>query len=261
MTVRGAIVDVDGTLVRGEQVVPGARAGVEALREAGCAVLFVSNNPITHHEAYRERLLELGFSVAPGEMVTSGTVTAEVLAADHPHDPVFVVGEPGLERQLESMGLALTDEPTDARVLVASIDRSFSYDTLVRAMQALRDGAVFVGTDPDMTIPTEDGEVPGSGAIIHAIEGVAGRTVDRVMGKPSMSTIDVIRDRLGVPLEATLVIGDRLDTDIAMGSRVGMTTVLVKTGVTTDSALAASTVEPDHVIDSIEEIGAILDDG
>ena len=260
MTYRGAIVDVDGTLVRGEQVVPGARAGIEALREAGCDVLFVSNNPTSHHEAYRERLIALGFTVAADEMVTSGTVTAEVLATDHPADPVFVVGEPGLKRQLESVGITLTDEPTDARVLVASIDRSFSYDTLVRAMQALRGGAVFVGTDPDMTIPTEDGEVPGSGAMIHAIEGVTGRTVDRMMGKPSTATIDVIRGRLGVPLESTLVIGDRLDTDIAMGARVGMTTVLVRSGVTTDSELEASTIEPDYVVDSLEEIGSILDE-
>ncbi len=258
MNHEGVVLDVDGTLIRGSEPIPGAVDAVARLREAGLRPAFVSNNPIQARETYAERLAGHGFSLDPAELITAGTITADYLAREHGSHSLFVVGADGLRKQLRQAGLELTDDHEHADVLVASIDRGFTYDDLTRAMWALSDPEVrFVGTDPDRTIPTEDRQVPGSGAIINAIVGVA-REPDAMMGKPAPSAVETVERTLGVPAEDCLIVGDRLDTDIAMGDRTGMTTVLVRTGVTDERALAESGIEPDHVLDSIAGIDSLL---
>lgn len=255
----GVVLDVDGTLIRGSRPVPGAIGAVDRLREAGLSPVFVSNNPIRTREAYADRLSRHGFSLDPAELVTAGTITAEYLAREHESHTLYVVGETGLEDQLRDVGLETADEYERADVLVASIDREFSYDDLTHAMWALLDPDVrFVGTDPDRTIPTEEHEVPGSGAIINAIAGVAGREPDAMMGKPAPSAVETIERTLEIAPENCLIVGDRLDTDIAMGERAGMTTVLVRTGVTDERTLEKSAIEPDYVLDSIAGIDSLL---
>lgn len=258
MAPEGVVLDVDGTLIRGSEPIAGAIEAVEAIRERGLPVAFVSNNPIRTREAYTERLVGHGFSLDPEELITAGTITAEYLAREHAADELYVIGEEGLEAQLGEAGLSLTAEYDRADALIASIDREFSYDDLTHALWALADGTLFIGTDPDRTIPTETREVPGSGAIINAVAGVAGREPDAIMGKPSASAVEAIERTLGVEAGNCLVVGDRLDTDIAMGERAGMTTVLVRTGVTDERALADSEIEPDHVLGSIAEVGSLL---
>ncbi|MDL5360715.1 HAD-IIA family hydrolase [Halalkalicoccus sp. NIPERK01] len=255
----GVVLDVDGTLIRGSEPIPGAVEAVARLREAGLSPAFVSNNPIRTREAYADRLARHGFVLDPAELITAGTITAEVLAREHAAHTLYVIGEDGLEEQLTEAGLETTADYARADVLVASIDRDFSYEALTHALWALSNPEVrFVGTDPDRTIPTEDREVPGSGAIINAIAGVAGRDPDAIMGKPAPSAVESIERTLGVRAEDCLIVGDRLDTDIAMGERAGMTTALVRTGVTDARTLAASEVEPDHVLGSIAEIDSLL---
>lgn len=259
MDVRGALVDLDGTVYRGTELLPSAHEGIETLRTAGVDVLFVSNNPAKSAEAFAERLVAMGVDVEAGRVVSSATLTTAYLAREHSGDEIFVVGSPGLRTQLHEGGLTLTDDPESCDVLVASYDREFDYDRLTAALRALESGAVFVGTDPDRTIPTAAGRaVPGSGAIINAIAGVAGRGPDVIVGKPSREAAEAALDRLDVPPAECLVVGDRLDTDILLGERRGMTTVLVLTGVTDRATLAASDVEPDYVIDSLGDIGSVL---
>lgn len=255
----GVVLDVDGTLIRGSEPIPGAVDAVERLREAGLAPAFVSNNPIQTRQAYADRLAGYGFSLDRSELITAGSVTAEVLAREHGAERLYVVGEDGLEEQLRAADLELVEDHAEADVLVASIDREFSYDELTTALWALSDPEVrFVGTDPDRTIPTEDREVPGSGAIINAIAGVTGREPDAMMGKPAPSAVETIERTLELSAEDCLIVGDRLDTDIAMGERAGMTTVLVRTGVTDERALAESELEPDHVLDSVADVDSVL---
>lgn len=255
----GAVLDVDGTLVRGNRPIPGAIDAVDRLRGAGRSPVFVSNNPIQTREAYCARLRSHGFSLDSEELITAGTITAAFLAREHDSHTLYVVGEDGLVEQLREAGLDTTDDHERADVLVASIDRGFAYDDLTRALWALSDPEVrFIGTDPDRTIPTEDREVPGSGAIINAIAGVAGREPEAMMGKPAPSAVETIERTLGITSEDCLIVGDRLDTDIAMGERAGMTTVLVRTGVTDERALSESEIDPDYVLDSIAEIDSLL---
>jgi 4-nitrophenyl phosphatase len=259
MTYRGAVIDVDGTVMRGSEPIPDASEGLVALEDAEIRRLFVSNNPVKAPGEYVGRFERAGLSVSADEVVTAGTVASAYLAERYAESRIFLVGDAGLAAQFEDAGLRLTDNPDAAEVVVASVDREFEYGDLRDALWALSDRSVpFVGTDPDMTIPTETREVPGSGAIIHAVAGVAGRRPDAVLGKPSAPARQMILDRLGVPADECLVVGDRLDTDIALGARAGMTTVLVRTGVTTDADVADADVRPDYVLDSIAEIGDVL---
>jgi 4-nitrophenyl phosphatase len=254
----GVILDVDGTVVRGDEPIPGARAGLDWIDESGLRRLFVSNNPTKAPEAYEPRFARAGFDVSADEVVTAATVTSTYLAAEHDGDRHYVVGEDGLREILRTTGVDLVDDPAAASVLVASIDREFDYDDLRVAMEVLRnDSVAFVGTDPDMVIPAAEGDVPGSGAVIHAIAGVAGRDPDIVLGKPSHPARELVQSRLGLPPEECLVVGDRLDTDIAMGATAGMTTALVTTGVSDAANRSSSKIEPDYVVDSLAELAGI----
>ncbi|WP_117591475.1 HAD-IIA family hydrolase [Haloprofundus halophilus] len=261
MEFRGAVLDVDGTVLRGNERIPGATSGLDALRRAGVDRVFFSNNPTKAPPAYAERFARAGVDVGPDEVLTSGTATTAYLEAEHANDSLFVVGETGLTDQFEDAGLTVTADPTAADAVVVSIDRGFHYDDLVAAMVALEDESVpFLSTDPDMTIPAVDRDLPGSGAMTHAVAGVVGRSPDATLGKPSAHARRLALDRLGHDAERCLVVGDRLDTDIALGASAGMTTVLVKTGIADDRALAESAVEPDYVLDSFADIERVVGD-
>ncbi|MFB6303808.1 MAG: HAD-IIA family hydrolase [Haloferacaceae archaeon] len=262
MSIRGAVLDVDGTVVRGDEPLPGAREGLAALDDAGVSRLFVSNNPTKPPAAYSDRLRTAGFDVEPREVVTSGTTTVAYLRDHHPDDRLFLVGERGLRSQLEAAGLSVTDDPAAADVVVASIDREFTYDRLREALRAVADRDVaLVGTDPDAVIPAADTDLPGSGAIVRAVAAVAERDPDAVLGKPSPTARRIVRERLDLPPESCLVVGDRLDTDVALGERAGMRTALVLTGVTDESDLADADVTPDHVFDTLADVADLLPDG
>ena len=254
----GVAIDVDGTIRRGERLIPGAADGVRAIDAAGCSRVLVSNNPTGTPADYGERLTELGVPVEADAVITAGTVTATVLADRHPDAAALVVGHERLSEMIESAGVRVTSDPAAADLVVGSIDFAFDYDTLARAQRPLNRGVPFYGTDPDPTIPTDDGGAPGSGAILAAMEAVAGRPPDEIFGKPSPLVGDRITSRLGVPADSILVVGDRLETDVALGDACGMDTALVLTGSTTNEALEASTIESTYVLDSLGDVGRVL---
>lgn len=265
MSYRGVVVDLDGTVYRHRtavdvEPVPGAREAVRRLRERGVELLFFSNNPVESSEGYVDRLGELGIEVTADEVRSAASVTAEYLADTHPDDEIFFVGSTGLRETLEARDLTLTDGYDDPDVVLASYSREFDYETMTEAMWALEGGAPFLGTDPDVTIPVAGGRtVPGTGAILNAIAGVAGREPDRIMGKPSETAARAAVEALGVPPEECLVVGDRPDTDLALGERVGMDTALVLTGVTTREDVDSVDPTPDHVVDSLAGVPDLLD--
>jgi 4-nitrophenyl phosphatase len=259
MTYRGVVLDVDGTVVRGDTPIPGALDALETFDDAGLRRLFLSNNPTKAPPAYVDRFERAGFAVDADEVMTSGTVTVRYLREQHADDALFLVAESGFHEQVADADLTVVEDPDDAEAVVVSIDRSFTYDRLTAALHALDGDVPFIGTDPDVTIPTDAGLIPGSGAIIRAVAGVVERDPDRVLGKPDEYAQRLALDYLGVPAEECLVVGDRLNTDIALGERAGMTTVLVRTGVTDEQTLNASDVRPDYVLDSIADIGQVLD--
>lgn len=258
MCFQGAIVDLDGTVYRGGRLVDGAKDGVQYLRDRGMRILFLTNKPIHRRRAYLQKLDSLGIQASRDDVVTSASTTAEYLAATQPDSPAFVIGEDPLVDELERAGLRVTGDPDEAKVLVASLDRQFDYRKLSHALDALDDETDFIATNPDRTCPVEDGEIPDTAGMIGAIEGVTGRPTDRVIGKPSPITVETATSRIGVDPSQCLMIGDRVETDIAMGERAGMTTVLVLSGVTDRKAVQTAEYDPDYVIESLGDIRKII---
>jgi HAD superfamily hydrolase (TIGR01450 family) len=256
----GAIVDLDGTVYRGDRLLSGAKAGVESLRGAGLERLFFSNNPVRDSNSYAQRLTDLGIPTEPHEACSAGVATTEYLAEHHADDTVLCIGDDGLRSQLSDRDIQLTNTPADAEVLLASWTDEFAYEDMQTALDTIGDDVPFLGTDPDRTFPGPEGRpVPGSGAIIGAVSAVVGREPDRVLGKPSGVALDIALDRLGTDPQSTLVVGDRLETDLAMGERAGMTTVLVETGIADASDVTDSDIDPDYIIDSLGDIDTVLD--
>lgn len=252
------ILDVDGTVVRGGELVPDVIDGLLALEDAGVDRLLFSNNPTRGADHYGATLEPHGIDVDPASVLTSATVTAEYLASTHPNEAVFLVGSDRLAAILAEAGVDLTDDPEAADVVLGSYDTDFSYGTLWESLRALADDVPFYGTDPDATIPIDDGQIPGSGAILAAMEAVAGREPDAILGKPSAVAATAATDRLETAPERTLVVGDRLNTDVALGARAGMETALVLTGVTERADLDDAPVRPDHVLESLADVGTLL---
>lgn len=254
--VRGVIFDLDGTIYRGGEPIPGARETVESLRGAGIRCVFASNNPTATAADYAGRLTGMGIPVDASEVLTSGGVAAQWLLRTHPGTPVFVVGEESLIRELEKAGVRVTASG-DAGVVLAAFDRTFSYEKWNTAFQALRRGAVFAATNPDTTCPVENGGlIPDCGGITAALEATSGRRVDTVIGKPSRIMADAALERLGLGAGDVLLIGDRVETDIALGRAAGIRTVLVLTGISGPDAAdggAATAVLP-----SVRELPALL---
>lgn len=221
--------DLDGTVVRGDAAIPGAPQAIQRLREQSCLVRFVTNNSSKTPQASAERLRRAGFEVKTSEMYTSAMAAARVLSgACH---RALVVGEEGLVLALESVGIQVTEE--DPQAVVVGIDRSFTYEKLSRAMRPLLDpGVRFLATNCDLTYPIENGGlIPGAGAIVAALSACSGREPE-VLGKPNPLLLHMAMEDAGVLPTQTLVIGDRLETDIEAGRAAGCATLLVLSGVT-----------------------------
>ena len=250
---RGWLVDLDGTVYRGEALIPGADAAIAELRRAGRRVAFLSNKPLATRADYAAKLTRLGIPTSANDVVNSSLVLARHLARLDAGAPVFVIGEPPLVAELRAHGFEVR---TDARVrwVAIAFDRTFDYAKLCTALQAVRGGARLIATNPDRTCPTEDGEIPDCAGMIAAVEAVTGQAVEVVVGKPSPIILEVALKRLGVAPADCVIVGDRIETDIVMGKRGGLATVLVLTGITRARDPRIAETSPDLVLGSIREI-------
>jgi phosphoglycolate/pyridoxal phosphate phosphatase family enzyme len=251
---RGFLFDLDGTVYLGERLLADAHEAIAALRAEERRVCFLSNKPIQSRADYAAKLTRLGVPAGLDEVINSSYVLAQYLAREAPGARCFVIGEPPLIEELRAVGLAPVD---DARVdyVVVAFDRTFDYRKLDVALQAVkRHGARLVGTNPDRTCPVEEGEIPDAAGMIGAVEGVTGRRVDPIVGKPSPIMLRVALDRLGLPASECAIVGDRLETDIAMGRAAGLGTILVLTGITRRDDPEIARWRPDHVVGSLAEL-------
>ncbi|MGH7277097.1 MAG: HAD-IIA family hydrolase, partial [Candidatus Rokuibacteriota bacterium] len=250
---RGWLLDLDGTVYRGERLIPGADATIAALRRAGRRVAFLSNKPLQTRADYAAKLTRLGVPARPDDVINSSLVLARHLATLDPGAPVFVIGEPPLVRELAAHGFEVRD---DARVrwVVIAFDRTFDYGKLNTALQAARGGARLIATNPDRTCPTEDGEIPDCAGMTAAVEAVTGQSVEAIVGKPSPIILEVALQTLGVAAADCAIVGDRIETDIVMGKRLGLGTVLVLTGITRPDDPRIAEIAPDAVLPSIREL-------
>jgi 4-nitrophenyl phosphatase len=254
--IQGVVMDMDGVVWRGDELLPGAAALFDLLKRRGLPFAAATNNSAKSPADYVSKLARLGIGgISEDQILTSGRVTISYLTRHYPPGtPVYVVGGDGLKQMAARAGYDLSDA---GRVVIVGIDFDVTYSKLKRAAQLIRGGAEFIGTNGDKTFPMADGLVPGAGSIIAAVQTACGRD-PVMMGKPNRPMFDAALTLLGTPAESTLMIGDRLDTDIDGAKAAGLRTALVLTGVTTRAELEASASPPDAVYHDLTELIADL---
>ena len=250
---RGWLFDLDGTIYLGDALIPAADRVIAALRGDGRRVAFLSNKPLQTREDYARKLTGLGIPATAADVINSSLVLARHLAALDPGAPIFVIGEPPLIAELRAHGFEVRGDHR-VRWVVIAFDRTFNYAKLHVALQAVRGGARLIATNPDRTCPTAEGEIPDCAGMMAAVEAVTGESVEIVVGKPSPIILETALARLGVGAGDCVIVGDRLETDIVMGKRHGLTTVLVLSGVTRAGDPRIAEVGPDAVLPSVREL-------
>jgi arabinose operon protein AraL len=250
---RGWLLDLDGTVYRGDRLIQGADEAIRALRDDGRRVAFLSNKPLQTRAEYALKLTRLGIPAGPDDVINSSLVLARHLRGLDPGAPVYVIGEPPMLGEMRAHGFEVRED-AHVRWVVIAFDRTFSYAKLDTALQAVRAGARLIATNPDRTCPVEGGEIPDCAGMIAAVEAVTGKTVEAIVGKPSPIILEVALAALGVPAREAVIVGDRIETDVTMGKRLGLATILVLSGVTRSDDPRIAAVAPDHVLRSIEEL-------
>ena len=240
--------DLDGVLYRGSEAVPEAIATLEYLRDSGTRLAFVTNNSARTPEAVAARLVAMGIEARSDEVETSALTTADVLEARGVRR-AFVVGEEGITQALAAKGIAVAGpDPEAVDVVVVGWDRGADYAKLKTASLLVERGAALMATNPDASFPSSDGDWPGAGALLAAIETTTGVRAE-VVGKPHPPLLLAALDRAGGG--RPLVIGDRLDTDIAGADRLGWDSLLVFSGVTRAEDLMDAPVAPTFVGETV----------
>ena len=253
------IFDQDGTIYLGGRVFPAAVEFINYLRKSGKHVLFFTNNASHSPKFYLEKLTRLGFSPKKDEILTAGDVTVQFLLRRREGKSVYLVGTPELEEQFRDSGVRLVDETAEsADIVVTSFDTTLTYKKLEAACRFIREGAEYICTHPDFNCPTETGFIPDSGAIAALVTASTG-VKPTYLGKPYAPTIDMISEVSGIERENMCIFGDRLYTDIVLGKKHGVTSVLVLSGETTlaDVEAAELSDRPDFVYD---DLGAVMND-
>ena len=256
---RFLIIDMDGVLWRGNTPMPHLPEFFATLRRRKIGFVLATNNASKSAAEYVARLDGFGVKVKPAEILNSPQATALYLAASAPNARVFCLGEPGLSAELREQKLHVLDGYDEtATHVVVGIDRFLTYQKLCDAALLIRKGAIFIGTNPDATFPSERGIVPGNGATLAALE-VATGVKPIIIGKPQTAMMTLSMARMKAAPANTAVLGDRLDTDILAGINAKLHTILVMSGVTDEAELAASPIQPDYVFADIAELAKRLD--
>ncbi len=256
------IFDMDGTIYLGDRVFDFAVRFLKHLRASRRKVLFFTNNASHTDDFYLGKLTRLGFEPAKDEIMTSGDVTIEFLKRHRAGKKVYLVGTDELNAEFHHRGVELVDETAKkCDIVVTSFDTSLTYEKLNAACRFVRNGAEYLSTHPDFNCPTEDGFIPDSGAIAAFVTASTGKT-PTYFGKPYRETVEMIEETFGVSKKEMCIFGDRLYTDIALGKKHGVCSVLVLTGETTQADVAAANDadKPDYVFPSLAEVDALLEE-
>jgi phosphoglycolate/pyridoxal phosphate phosphatase family enzyme len=255
----GFVFDLDGTIYLGDELIPGAAQVVKRLRRLGKKVAFLSNKAIATREDYADKLNRLGIPCSVEDVVNSSLVLARYLRRHHPGARVFPIAEKPLVEELQRHGLEICEDPERIQVVVVSWDRSFDYRKLNIAYSAALRGAVLVGTNPDRTCPMSGYRLPDAACMIAAVEACTERKVDPIVGKPSPIMLKEVLDLLGLQAGQCVVFGDRVETDMLMAARAGLTGVLVLTGVTRPEDVDSLPVRPDLILNSVADLLSALE--
>lgn len=238
------LVDLDGVLRRGNQTIEGAPELLDILED----YVIVTNNSTRTPHMYSKELGKIGLFIPPERIFTSAKATALFLKENRIYTTAWVVGERGLVEEIENIGYTITE---DGECVVVGWDRTLTFQKLETACLAIRNGAEFIGTNPDLTYPSERGIIPGCGSILAFLEACTYQN-PLVIGKPNPLIMELALQKLKD--KNTYVVGDRLDTDIQAGITAGLKTILVMTGVETEKSLESSDIQPDFVFSNLGDL-------
>ena len=251
------ILDMDGVVYTGSELIPGAKDFVTRLKQGSYKFLFLTNNSYYTPAQLRERLLKMGIDVDQNCFYTSAMATASFLKLQKPEGcSAYVIGGKGVVNEFERAGIEITSKHPDYVVIAET--EEYDYARIIEATLLVQEGAKFIATNSDLTGPSVRGLVPACGALVAPIEKVTG-IAPYFLGKPNPAMMFWARKKLGVHSANCFMIGDRMDTDIVGGLESGMTTCLVLSGVSTRAVMDRFPYQPDYVFNHLGEIdpGAI----
>jgi len=249
--IKGVILDLDGTVYLGKQEVPGASRFIAFLRQSGIRYLFVTNRANRTPTVVAEHLCACGIPCTENDVLTSAQATVQYLK----HGSVYCIGEEGMKVELDKAGMTVNEDAPD--YVIVSFDRSFNYEKLKKACRLIHAGATFIATNPDKALKTASGLVPGTGSIVAAVAAGSGRE-PVMIGKPERLIIDMSLERLGLPRETVINVGDNLATDVPAGINAGVRTAFLLTGVSCREDLAKTSLKPNWVVAGYEELTAVI---
>ncbi|MFH0738020.1 MAG: HAD-IIA family hydrolase [Candidatus Micrarchaeota archaeon] len=254
--IKAVIFDLDGTLYVGKTPVPGAAERLAELRGKGIKVLFLTNAATRSRKGIVDKLKKMGFSAEKDEVYGGAFMLARYISEKHPGKTVYVVGEKGIFEEFKDAGIETADR---ADIVAVGLDRHVTYEKLAKAHVNIEKGALFIASNRDHTYPTEEGHLPGAGAIVAALENSSGKS-PIVVGKPNLYVLNLIEKDHLIKREEMLMVGDRLETDVAFAKDGGMQAALVLTGSTRKEEIAKRGAmkkngkSPDFVFDSVAKL-------
>ena len=245
MSIKALLLDMDGVLWRDSQAIGDLPSILNKAEQKGLNLAYVTNNATRTISQYLSKFKSFGVEVGQDQIYTSAITSAEYLSHEHPQGGnLFMIGEDGLEAALKEKGFTFGEE--DCLAVVVGLDRQISYEKLMRATLLVQDGVPLIGTNPDRTLPTPEGLAPGAGALIAAIESASGVTA-KIIGKPEPVMLQSALKALEIEPNQALMVGDRLETDIAAGQQAGCATALVLSGASSRAEAEAWSPAPDYV--------------
>lgn len=247
---KGYLIDLDGTMYRGEEKIEAASRFVKELIKKELPYLFVTNNSSRTPKEVADKLVSMDIPATEKHVFTTSMATAQYIEETYGKANIFMIGENGLEEALINQGLKITDK--DVEAVVMGIDRSITYEKLSIACLAVRNGAAFLSTNGDVAIPTEKGLLPGNGSLTSVVRVSTG-VEPTFIGKPESIIVDQALEVLGVSRNDTVMVGDNYQTDIMAGMNANMDTLLVHSGVTSKEQLALEDDKPTWSINSLDD--------
>jgi NagD protein len=252
MSLKNIISDMDGVIYKGKTIIPGAKDFIDRLISTQTKFLFLTNNSEQTPLDLKRKLESMGISgLKEGNFITSAMATAAFLHTQRPAGTLYVIGGGGLMSELYKAGFSLSENKPD--YVVVGKTATFNFDMLKKAVTFIMNGAKFIGTNPDVIDPSENGFEPACGSLLAAIEIATGKK-PYIIGKPNSLMMTIALKQLGVQSFETLMIGDRMDTDIVAGMEAGMKTSLVLSGVTQKDMLDNFPYKPDYIFNNVGEI-------
>lgn len=257
MKIKGVISDMDGVIYRGNKLIPEAKNFIESLHKNQLPFFFLTNNSELTALDLKLKMQALGIEgITENNFITSAMATAIFLKNQKPGSKIFVIGKGGLINELYNAGFSLTEHNPDYVVVGKTND--FNFTMLKKAVNLINQGAKFIGTNPDVIDPIENGIEPACGSILAAIEKAANKA-PYIIGKPNALIMTIATQKLNLRSEEILMVGDRMDTDIVAGLEAGMKTCLVLTGVSQRETVNEFPFQPNFVLNNVGEIQTIFD--